>query len=308
MAIQLGCQTYTWQMSGVALPALTLVEDGLDPDCLGYTPDSGHIAKGGMDPLAIIRKYRSQVVHVHFKDMNTAGRWEPMGAGSIDHEGTTRYLAEMREPISEWSGHAYQTAFTVLQEDIKALQDSGTLDRETAEFAKRLMRGRVDLAEASKKSRRKRSAPVTNMSAPVAAAYSRGREVYSRDAHCTTCHGEDGLGAVAGVYPPLANSEWVDDELLLKIILKGLWGKIDVNGKTYDPAAGIPPMTAFEHMLTDQEIADVATFTRIAFRDRKVVTGLITPEQVRDLRASLKDKSGFYTPEELLQDHPLDLK
>lgn len=65
---------------------------GLDQRYLGYIPDTGHMAKGGMDPYAIIKKYYNQVVHVHFKDMNEAGEWEPMGRGSIDHVGITRFL------------------------------------------------------------------------------------------------------------------------------------------------------------------------------------------------------------------------
>lgn len=66
---------------------------GLDRDCLGYIPDTGHMAKGGMDPAAVIARYMDQVVHVHYKDMNTAGEWEPMGGGAIDHEAITSQLA-----------------------------------------------------------------------------------------------------------------------------------------------------------------------------------------------------------------------
>ena len=67
--------------------------NGLDQGVLGYIPDSGHIAKGGMDPAAIIQQYFSQVVHVHFKDMDEAGHWQPMGGGDLDHVGITQFLA-----------------------------------------------------------------------------------------------------------------------------------------------------------------------------------------------------------------------
>ena len=67
--------------------------NGLDQSVLGYIPDSGHIAAGGMDPFEIVKKYFSQVVHVHFKDMNAAGEWEPMGGGILDHVGITKHLA-----------------------------------------------------------------------------------------------------------------------------------------------------------------------------------------------------------------------
>ena len=144
------------------------------------------------------------------------------------------------------------------------------------------------------------------MSAPVQAAFKRGQEIYQRDGYCATCHGEDGKGAIAGVYPPLVESEWIDgdDDLLIKIILKGVWGTIRVNGVEYDPKKGVPPMTPFEGMLNDQEIADVATYTRVAFRGNKVVTELSTPENVAELRAATKDQKTFYTPEQLLEQHP----
>ena len=67
--------------------------NGLDQRVLGYIPDSGHIAAGGMDPSKIIAQYFPQVVHVHFKDMNAAGAWEPMGGGILDHVGITQFLA-----------------------------------------------------------------------------------------------------------------------------------------------------------------------------------------------------------------------
>lgn len=56
----------------------------LDREALGWTPDVGHIAKGGMDPVALIREYRGLVNHIHFKDMFADGRWAQTGEGDID--------------------------------------------------------------------------------------------------------------------------------------------------------------------------------------------------------------------------------
>jgi len=67
---------------------------GLDQQVLGYAPDLGHIAAGGMDPLAIVKKYRSQVNHVHFKDMFKDRRWAPIGGGTIDFAGVVTYLRD----------------------------------------------------------------------------------------------------------------------------------------------------------------------------------------------------------------------
>jgi inosose dehydratase len=58
--------------------------DGLDDRVVGYAPDSGHIAAGGIDVYALLETYRSTIAHVHFKDIDAAGEWAAMGAGVID--------------------------------------------------------------------------------------------------------------------------------------------------------------------------------------------------------------------------------
>lgn len=66
--------------------------NGLDRSVIKYTPDLGHIARGGMDPLTIVKQYHELVNCVHFKDMHADGTWAPMGEGVIDFVGTTSYL------------------------------------------------------------------------------------------------------------------------------------------------------------------------------------------------------------------------
>ena len=65
---------------------------GLDETVSGYCPDVGHIAKGGMDPAAIIRRYRDRVNLVHFKDMYADGSWAHTSAGVIDFQSITQEL------------------------------------------------------------------------------------------------------------------------------------------------------------------------------------------------------------------------
>lgn len=55
----------------------------LDP-LIGFTPDAGHIAAGGMDPVAIIRRMGSRVKHVHIKDIAADGTWAATGEGVLD--------------------------------------------------------------------------------------------------------------------------------------------------------------------------------------------------------------------------------
>lgn len=66
--------------------------NGLDASVIKYTPDLGHIAKGEMDPLSIVKEYHELVNCIHYKDMYADGRWAPMGEGIIDFIGTTNYL------------------------------------------------------------------------------------------------------------------------------------------------------------------------------------------------------------------------
>ncbi|HRQ89614.1 MAG TPA: cytochrome c, partial [Bacteroidia bacterium] len=115
-----------------------------------------------------------------------------------------------------------------------------------------------------------------------------------------TCHQPNGLG-MANIYPPLAGSPWVTGsvERLAKVTLHGLWGPMEVNGTVYDPAKGVPPMTAFKAILSDKEIAAVLTFVRNTWGNEAPV---VTPEQVKAVREATKDVQMFLKPEDLLGD------
>ena len=68
--------------------------NGLKSDWIGYTPDVGHIAKVDMDPLSIVKEYRSLVNLIHYKDMFADGSWAPTGQGIIDFKEITHYLID----------------------------------------------------------------------------------------------------------------------------------------------------------------------------------------------------------------------
>lgn len=78
--------------------------------------------------------------------------------------------------------------------------------------------------------------------------------------YCSTCHQPNGGGA-QGRFPPLSDTDWVtgDKERLIKIILQGMEGSMEINGETY---TGVMPQHSF---LKDQEIADVLTYIRSNF-------------------------------------------
>lgn len=132
--------------------------------------------------------------------------------------------------------------------------------------------------------------------------FAEGLKIYRRDGFCGTCHQENGTGLEASGYPPLVGTEWAigDEERLIKLTLRGMYGPIEIDGKTYP---GQVPMTPFAGMLNDEEIAAVLTYVRNAFGNEASV---ISPEKVKEVRAAIEGKEGFYTPEELLEMHPLN--
>lgn len=101
-----------------------------------------------------------------------------------------------------------------------------------------------------------------------------GKSVY--EANCLSCHQADGSG-VPGMHPPLTPGSWVskDPKELIAIMMKGLNGKIEVNGEVYND---LMPSHA---QLSDQEIADVLTYVRASFGNN---FSAITPEMVKDVR------------------------
>jgi putative heme-binding domain-containing protein len=135
-------------------------------------------------------------------------------------------------------------------------------------------------------------------------AYKLGAEIYQRESHCATCHLPHGKGN-ANVYPPLVGSPWVNgsEDRLIKMTLHGLWGKMTVNGKTYDPSRGVPPMTAFRSLLKDEELAAVLTFVRNSWGNQ---ASPVSPASVSRVREQTISRTTFWKPEELLAEHPLE--
>ena len=148
------------------------------------------------------------------------------------------------------------------------------------------------------------TAPAANTpSGGVAAStIAAGKAIYMRDGYCNTCHQPDGKGLEAAGFPPLAGSKWVtgSEDRLIKLVLKGIYGPIEVNGKKYP---GQVPMTPYGGMLNDQEMATLLTYVRNAFGNKAPA---VSAEKVKQVRAAIKDKSGFYTPDELLKQHPME--
>ncbi|MBS1607143.1 MAG: PQQ-dependent sugar dehydrogenase [Bacteroidetes bacterium] len=85
--------------------------------------------------------------------------------------------------------------------------------------------------------------------------------------YCSSCHKAEGQG-LAGSFPPLAGNPFVagDKRALVRILLKGLSGPVQVNGAGYDQAM---PSFAF---LKDRDLAALLTYIRWRFNKAGGVT------------------------------------
>lgn len=93
-----------------------------------------------------------------------------------------------------------------------------------------------------------------------------GASVYKK---CSICHKSNG-GGTSGFYPPLAGHApkllSVDRTYMIKVVLYGLEGKIDVEGKTYQRK-----MRALGDKLNDDEIAAVLNYVLTSWGNDKML-------------------------------------
>ena len=138
-----------------------------------------------------------------------------------------------------------------------------------------------------------KSAPARDAKAaarPAAAAPPDGKKIFATT--CSVCHQVTGEG-IEEKYPPLAGSEWVadDDAKLVRIILHGLTGPVEVAGQTFSGA-----MPAWGAVLKDPEVAAVATYIRSAWGNKAAP---VAAAKVTGIRAATKSRKAPWTAPEL---------
>jgi mono/diheme cytochrome c family protein len=99
-----------------------------------------------------------------------------------------------------------------------------------------------------------------------------------------------------GEAPPLEGSAWVagPEKRVIKIVLHGLRGPIEVGGKTYNQE-----MPGFAPILTDAEIASLLSYTRRRYG------GASTPVSegaVSLIRAANRGRTDYWTIDELMKE------
>ena len=124
-----------------------------------------------------------------------------------------------------------------------------------------------------------------------APARSDGQRLF--DSYCSACHQYDDQGM--GEAPPLEASPWVagPSERLIRIILHGIKGRIELHGKVYDRE-----MPGFGKVLSNKGAASLATYVRRRFAN---IEAPVTLAEVGRIRRAHADRTAYWLANELLE-------
>jgi mono/diheme cytochrome c family protein len=125
-----------------------------------------------------------------------------------------------------------------------------------------------------------------------------GKRLFSTPTACIQCHQATGLG-IAGTYPPLAGSEFVNgpDDRIIRILLDGLKGPVKVKGTTFPGVTVMPSFGPSGFNWTDDKIADVLTYVRQEWGNKAPPVDAAKVAQIRQQVATHE----AWTAEEILQ-------
>ena len=129
--------------------------------------------------------------------------------------------------------------------------------------------------------------------APVpGAGFEVGKSTFA--VYCASCHQLNGTGS-EGRVPPLDGSAWITgpEERLVRIVLHGLRGSIEVRGQIYNLE-----MLGFGQILSDAQIAGVLSYVRERFGGG---ARSIDSATVAAVRAGTRDRLVYWTVAELLE-------
>ena len=94
-----------------------------------FNPDIGHLLRGGHDVTACLEKYRDRIVHLHLKDVDAHGDWQPLGKGVCDVPALLRWIEEVDYRgwlvVEEESEAVWQDAAGAIAEDRRYLHSLG---------------------------------------------------------------------------------------------------------------------------------------------------------------------------------------
>lgn len=216
-------------------------------------------------------------------------------------DGVQIALEGLKKPFDRWMGPVFDIIMkSTLKDDVEVLKAANKLNITSNARAAEYFAGKLDFSV--KNEENKSYGPTTKLNKEQTEIYKLGKQVFVRDGHCATCHQHNGEG-LDNAYPPLTKSEWIEDnDRMIKIVLHGLWGAMEVNGKAFDPTKGVPPMPGFGGFTNDKEVAAVINYVRNSFGNK---AEFVSPEDVAKVRAATKGRNNFYMVDELMKEHPV---
>ncbi|MCF7696530.1 cytochrome c [Mycetohabitans rhizoxinica] len=110
--------------------------------------------------------------------------------------------------------------------------------------------------------------------------FEQGKQIYNDQ--CAQCHAENGLGYPPH-FPPLANNQSVQMQSAVNPIRMVLNGGYPPSTHANPEPYGMPP---FAHSMSDQEVAAVVTYLRMAWGNKGTP---VSPQQVNELRSAPLD-------------------
>jgi mono/diheme cytochrome c family protein len=99
-----------------------------------------------------------------------------------------------------------------------------------------------------------------------------------------------------GEAPPIEGSAWVagPENRVIKIVLDGLRGPIEVSGKAYNQE-----MPGFAPILTDADIASLLSYARRRYGG---ATTPVSAEAVSSIRSANRGRTDYWTVDELTKE------
>lgn len=102
------------------------------PERVGFAPDLGHVARGGMDVVETVTRFRERIVHLHVKDMFANGEWAPTGEGVVDIAGVFRQLSDTG--FAGWAAFEDESALAETDPDEATLRAGRWVREHLAEY------------------------------------------------------------------------------------------------------------------------------------------------------------------------------
>lgn len=226
-------------------------------------------------------------------------------SGDLSDEGLKALSTLPPEIVAETLSASARDA--VLASLVTLAQDASPVEKQSDAYAALLTLGDTLVAKTmTNRNQLSKSLVDLRNSIPVKAdpkVMALGKEVFTRESHCATCHQVHGQG-MPNLYPPIDGSLWAtgSEDRLIALALDGMHGTIEVRGKTYS-SPPLPPMTGFRQLLNDEELAAVLTYVRNSWTNRAKP---IEPSQVAKIRSIDRGDATFWHVNDLMAKYPLE--